>query len=176
VTVLPVSFTTPRLRAEPLRAGDFAELRRMHSDPTVMQHLGGVRSDQQTRDYHDINLRHWQTHGFGLWILYEREGDEPIGRGLLRYLRVDGVDELEIGYAFYEPFWGQGLATEIAAGCMDYGRKHLQGRRFFALVSPDNVASRRVLEKAGLRYDRDYVLDEVTHALFRTIDGRERRE
>ena len=59
---------------------------------------------------------------------------------------------------------------------MDYGRQHLQGTRFFALVSPDNLGSRRVLEKAGLRYDRDFLLDETTHALFRTIDERKGRE
>ena len=148
----------------------------MHTDAVVMHHLGGVRSDQQTREYHDINLQHWITHGFGLWIIYERDGDEPIGRGLLRYLRVDGADELEIGYALYEPFWGRGLATEIAAACMDYGRQYLQGTRFFALVSPGNLGSRRVLEKAGLRYDRDLLLDETTHALFRTINERKGRE
>jgi RimJ/RimL family protein N-acetyltransferase len=176
VTALTASFTTPRLRAEPLKAGDFAELRRMHTDAVVMQHLGGVRSDRQTREYHDLNLQHWITHGFGLWIIYERDGDEPIGRGLLRYLRVDGMDELEIGYALYEPFWGRGLATEIAAACMDYGLQHLQGTRFFALVSPDNLGSRRVLEKAGLCYDRDFLLDETTHALFRTIDQRKGRQ
>jgi RimJ/RimL family protein N-acetyltransferase len=163
---LPYSFATPRLRAEPLRESDFDELRRMHTDPAVMAHLGGVRSEAQTREYHDVNLRHWREHGFGLWIVYERDGDEPIGRGMLRYLRVDGADELEIGYALYEPFWGRGLATEIAAACIDYGRQHLHGTRFFALVSPANLASRRVLEKAGLRYLRDFPLEEVTHALF----------
>lgn len=148
----------------------------MHNDPIVMRHLGGVRSAQQTRDYHDINLQHWRQHGFGLWIVYERGGDEPIGRGLLRYLRVDGADELEIGYALYQPFWGRGLGTEIAEACMEYGREHLRGTRFFALVSPDNLGSRRVLEKAGLHYDRDFLLDEVRHALYRTDDDPKERE
>jgi RimJ/RimL family protein N-acetyltransferase len=166
--VLPTRFTTPRLRAERIHAVDFLELRRMHADPVVMTHLGGVRTEQQTRDYLDVNLRHWDDHGFGLWIVYEHDGVEPIGRALLRSLQVDGVDELEIGYALYEPYWGRGYATEIAAACIEYGRRYLRGRTFFALVSPENYASRRVLEKAGLRFLREFMLDNAPHDLFRT--------
>jgi ribosomal-protein-alanine N-acetyltransferase len=173
---LPDSFATARLRTERLAPAHFDELRRMHVDPVVMAHLGGVRTEEQTRHYQDINLQHWREHGFGLWIVYERDGIEPIGRALLRYLRVDGVDEVELGYAFYQPFWGRGYATEIVEGCKDYGRRHLGAATFVALVSPENVASRHVLEKAGLRYFRDCPIDNAPHALYRTppLTGRKR--
>ena len=163
---LPSSFTTQRLRAVRLQTADLDELRRMHTDPAVMAHLGGVRDERQTRDYLEVNLRHWRDFGFGLWIVYERRGFDPIGRALLRYLRVDGVDELEIGYALYQPYWGRGLATEIATACIDYGRRHLAGQRFFALVSPGNDASRRVLQKVGLQYLREFSLENTPHDLF----------
>lgn len=169
----PESFTTTRLRAERLRQEDFDELRRMHTDAVVMAHLGGVRTEDQTREYHEINLRHWRERGFGLWIVYERDGVEPIGRALLRTLRVDEVDEVELGYALYEPFWGRGYATEIVAACMALGRQHLGANGFVALVSPDNSASQRVLEKAGLRYFRDVPIDQSPHHLFKSADASE---
>ena len=103
-------FETARLRAERLRPHHLDELRRMHCDAEVMTHLGGVRTAEQTASYLEKNLKHWADYGFGLWILRERDGVEFIGRGLLRHLTVDGVDEVETGYAFYEPFWGRGLA------------------------------------------------------------------
>ena len=165
---LPTSFTTERLRAIRLHDADFHELRRMHADPAVMAHLGGVRDEKQTRDYLEVNLRHWRDFGFGLWIVYERHGFNPIGRALLRNLRVDGADELEIGYALYQPYWGRGYATEIATACIEYGRRHLGGKTFFALVSPDNEASRHVLEKVGLRYLREFSLENAPHDLFRS--------
>ena len=168
----PESYKTARLRMERLRTEHFEELRRMHTDAVVMAHLGGVRNAQQTREYHEINLRHWSERGFGLWIVYERDGSEPIGRALLRTLRVDDVDELELGYALYEPYWGQGYATEIVAGCMALGQKHLGATGFVALVSPDNHASRRVLEKAGLRFLREFPIEQSPHDLFKSADAR----
>lgn len=168
----PESYETARLRMERLRPEDFDELRRMHADAVVMTHLGGVRNEQQTREYHEINLRHWRERGFGLWIVYQRDRVDPIGRALLRTLRVDDVDELELGYALYEPFWGQGYATEIVAACMTLGRAHLGATAFVALVSPGNHASRRVLEKAGLRFLREFALEHSPHDLFKSADAR----
>ena len=143
----------------------------MHTDAAVMAHLGGRRTEQQTLDYLATNLLHWSDHGFGLWILRELNGAEPIGRGLLRYLRVDAVDELEVGYAFYEPFWGRGYATEIMSACLVYGRERLHHETFVALTSPDNRASQRVLVKSGFQYVRPFEHDGAAQALFRTYSG-----
>ena len=103
----PDRFTTARLRAERLTAADFGEVCRMHRDAVVMAHLGGVRDAKASAGYFERNLRHWNTHGFGLWIVYERDGTEPIGRAMLRHLLVNEVDEIEVGYALYERFWAR---------------------------------------------------------------------
>lgn len=54
----------------------------MHRDPAAMAHLGGVRDDDQSAAYLARNLQHWTDYGFGLWILRELGGGEPIGREL----------------------------------------------------------------------------------------------
>lgn len=140
----------------------------MHANPAVMAHLGGVRTEQQTADYLARNLRHWDDHGYGLWILRERGGGDPVGRAVLRHLLVEEVDEIEVGYAFYEPFWGRGLATEIAAACLDLGRRELSLGSIVAVTSPDNGASQHVLKKVGLVLDREFVHEGATAVLFRT--------
>jgi RimJ/RimL family protein N-acetyltransferase len=160
-------FQTARLRGERLRPTDLPELRRMHADEAVMTHLGGVRDDQATRDYLRINLEHWDEHGFGLYIVHERDGIEPICRGLLRTLRVDEVDEIEIGYAFYKPFWGRGLATEVTERCMDLARQHLDRHTFVALTTAANLGSQRVLTKLGFRRDRWFTHAGAEHLLYR---------
>ena len=164
---VPESFETARLRAERLGPEHLAELQRMHADEVVMAHLGGLRDEQATRDYLRINLRHWEEHGFGLYILHERGGVEPIGRGLLRTLRVDAVDEIEVGYAFYQPFWGRGLATEITAGCVNVGRQYLSRDTFVALTSEHNLGSQRVLTKSGFQYEKRFMHGGSEHLLFR---------
>lgn len=164
----PETFTTARLRADRLTEADFPELCRMHQDPAVMMHLGGVRTADWTAVYMARNLRHWEEHGFGLWILRERSGGEPIGRAVLRHLLVDGVDEVEVGYGFYERAWGQGLATEVTRACVRFGLEILRLERIVGITSPFNLASQHVLTKCGLVYQRDTDVDGQVVALFQT--------
>ncbi len=168
----PDSFTTGRLQAERLTADHLSEIRRMHGDAAVMAHLGGVRDDEQTAAYLARNLRHWADYGFGLWILHDMNGGPPIGRAVLRHLLVDGVDEVEVGYAFYPAFWGRGLATEVATACLALGREMLHLTTIVAVTSPANAASQHVLRKAGLEYERDFMHEGIASSLFRTRSER----
>jgi RimJ/RimL family protein N-acetyltransferase len=169
--LFPESFATARLRAERLTAAHAAELQRMHDDPAVMAHLGGVRNAAQTAAYLARNLKHWADHGFGLWILRELDGGDPVGRAVLRHILIDGIDEVEVGYGFYRAYWGRGLATEVTTECLALGRRHLHLGSIVAITSPDNLASNRVLQKAGLVHERDLIQDGVPSSLFRTRDG-----
>lgn len=163
----PDHFTTERLQAERLSADHLPEVRRMHQDAVVMAQLGGVRTEEQTATYMDRNLRHWAEHGFGLWILRERGGGAPVGRAVLRHLAIDEVDEVEVGYALYQPFWGRGLATEVATRCVWLAEHELGLAAIVGLTDPANWASRHVLEKVGLTFERDCVHDDRPTALFR---------
>jgi RimJ/RimL family protein N-acetyltransferase len=90
-----------------------------------------------------------------------------VGRAVLRHLTIDDADEVEVGYAFYQPYWGRGLATEIAARCVGLAEHELGLAEVVGLTDPANRASRHVLEKVGLTYVRDCVHDEHVTALFR---------
>lgn len=166
----PDSFTTARLRAERLTPGHVGEVQRMHRDPAVMTHLGGVRDEEQTAAYLARNLAHWDTYGFGLWILHERDGGDPIGRAVLRHILIDGSDEVEVGYGFYPSHWGRGLATEVTVTLLALGRRQLHLTSIVAVTSPANLASQHVLQKAGLVHERDFVHEGLASSLFRTRD------
>jgi RimJ/RimL family protein N-acetyltransferase len=56
---------------------------------------------------------------------------------------------VEIGYRLAQPFWGQGLATEIVRATLAYGFESLGLRSIIAIVQPANVASVRVIQKVG---------------------------
>ena len=163
----PFTFDTERLRAERLRADHLPELRRMHTDARVTKSIGGIFTEEQSIRYLARNLAHWDTHRHGLWIVYERGATEPIGRALLRHLLLDVVDEVETGYAFYEPYWGRGYATELTRACLTLGFEQLNLRSIVAVTTPDNAASQHVLRKCGLSHDRDFQRGDETLCLFR---------
>lgn len=117
-----------------------------------------------------MNVKHWTDHGFGMWMLRDAASSTVIGRAILRHLDVEGVDEVEVGYGFMPKYWGQGLATEIARACVRIGRDQLGLGSLVAITRPINVASQRVMLKAGLVDDRDIIHAGIPHLLFRTRD------
>lgn len=147
-------FRTARLRAERLSAAHLPMLRLMDSDPRVMKWLGGVRDAAGLSSYLERNLDHWQQFGYGVWVLHSTESGDFAGRAVLRHVDVDGTDEVEVGYGFLPEYWGQGLATEITAACLRLAREDVGLKSVVALTAPDNSASRRVLEKSGLHFER----------------------
>src|SRR5262245_25404903 len=63
---------------------------------------------------------------------------------------------MEVIYALDRQYWGQRLATEVARASLRYGFEHLKLERIMAAALVDNEASRRVLEKIGLRYEHNF--------------------
>ena len=139
----------------------------MDSDPEYMALLGGPRTESQTREYLARNLKHWDEHNHGLWMLRDRSG-RMAGRCVLRHLDVEGTDEIELGYGFHTQYWGWGLATEIAAELLRLGRTELKRQSLVAITRPENLGSQRVLIKTGLVYERDVPYDGVLHQLYRS--------
>jgi ribosomal-protein-alanine N-acetyltransferase len=100
-------------------------------------------------------LDHWQEHGYGWWAVDVRRPEDVarrpggfIGWAGLQYLPETG--ETEVGYLLDKAYWGRGLATEAARACVRFGFEHLDLPEIVGIVHPDNAASQRVLEKAGL--------------------------
>jgi len=148
-------FSTDRLTAERLNDSHLADLVALHLDAEVSRYLGGVRSAEVTKSYLEVNMAHWDQHGFGLWVLRTEDG-AFVGRAGIRHLLVDGVDEIEIFYAFRRGAWGLGFASEIATAMTEIGLSHLKLPSLIGVVFVENAASRRVLEKS------DYLLERST--------------
>lgn len=161
------SIETPHLTGLRVREEDFADLVVMGKDAVVMATLGGVRTEQQTRENLDESIEHWITHGYGFWIFRDRTSGEIVGRGGLRRGHFGGNDETEVAYALGAEFWGRGLATEIAVASVDIAFNQIGLNELVAFTVPGNAASRRVMEKAGFTYERDIVHADLPHVFYR---------
>jgi [ribosomal protein S5]-alanine N-acetyltransferase len=162
-------FQTGRLEAERLRADHLGVLDGMHRDPRVMATLGGLRTGAQTRAFLRENLDHWDRHGFGLWVFRDRGDGRFVGRAGLRHVAIVGRDEVELAYALRAESWGRGLATEMARALVALGCGPLGLDEVIALTLPSNLASRRVMEKAGLAFEREIVHAGLPHVLARIV-------
>jgi ribosomal-protein-alanine N-acetyltransferase len=77
------------------------------------------------------------------------------------------VDDVEVGYSLDPPYWGRGLATEIAAACVERARADLRLTTVVALTQPANARSQRVLEKIGMSRERELLHAGAPHPLYR---------
>ena len=118
------------------------------------------------------DVGHWDTHRFGLWVMRDRESHEFVGRGGLIHTIVGGGGEVEVGWSVVREHWGEGIATEMARAALAVAEDSSSSNEVVSMTLPDNHASRRVMEKIGLRFDRDVVHRGLPHVLYRGATGR----
>lgn len=80
--------------------------------------------------------------------------DAIVGRACVRHLGVEGTPEIEIGYALYPEWWGQGLATEIANRCIGIGRSDLGLQLLVAIIHQQHAGEPHVPYRTGERTAR----------------------
>lgn len=154
---------TQRLTLREMRLDDVDDLLAVFSDPEAMRFYPKPFDRQMTQVWIERNIQRYTQSGFGLWALILKENGKLIGDCGLLVQEVDGVEEIEIGYHVRRDLWGRGLATEAAQACRDYGFNQLgyhrlvSLNRLVSLIHPDNIASRRVAEKNGMKLIKEII-------------------
>lgn len=109
---------------------------------------------------------HWSDHGFGPWILVEKESGEFAGRGGLAWTTVEDNVQIELPWSIEPRLHGQGLATEAATAAVEWAGE-LRIEEVVALVLPVNMASQRVAQKVGFRAEGGVLHAGLPHLLYR---------
>jgi ribosomal-protein-alanine N-acetyltransferase len=166
-TPFPERLETARLLLTRPGDADLPDLTAMHTDPRVMATLGGLRSAEEVQAMHGRLLAGWERDGFGWWVARHRPDHRFVGRGGLRPVQVGGRGEVEVGYGLAAEFWGRGLATELAREAVRVGFEVLSLPELVSFTLPTNARSRRVMERVGFCYERDFEHAGLPHVLYR---------
>ncbi len=117
-------------------------LKYLHEPPPVLEKMKSVLADIILPQYHLYN--------HGRWAVHLKTDNEFIGWCGLKYVKER--DEIDLGYRFFEQYWGKGFATESAKATVKYGFEQLRLDRIMAQAHVDNIASQNVIEKCGLQF------------------------
>ena len=148
---------TPRLILRHQVIEDLDDLWALYCDPEITRYIPDApRSREEAKEELE-----WHMHGhprfpeLGLWATIHKETGKFIGRcGLLPW-EIDGQNEVEVAYTIAREFWGRGLATEAAQSIMKYGFEKLNLIRLICLIDQENIASQKVAEKIGMRFEKE---------------------
>jgi [ribosomal protein S5]-alanine N-acetyltransferase len=159
LAILP-ELETPRLTLRRLTSDDAPFVLALYNEPSFRENIGdrGVHDLESAHRYlREALMAMYERYGFGLWHVSRKTDGAAIGTcGLLRR---DKLPDADLGYAYFPAFWGQGYALEAAEATLLHGARKYGLRRVIAVVSAGNAASVRVLEKAGMRFERMHALD-----------------
>jgi RimJ/RimL family protein N-acetyltransferase len=150
-TTIPTKWTS-RLVLRPFTEDDAEPLYGILCQDDILRYFPnpGPPSPERVQRLVAHQLVHWAERGLGWWAVQPRGTQELIGWCGLQFLPE--TQETEVGYLLSRPFWGRGLTTEAATTSLRFGFEELGLESIIGLVHPDNIASRRVLEKLGMGF------------------------
>lgn len=171
---IPV-LTTSRLTLRPFTPEDVDALYGILSGPSVLLYFppGPPPTREVAARMIERIQRHWEERGYGLWAVESRATRELMGRCGLNLVAETG--ETEVDVILGAAFWGQGFATEAVRESLRYGFDRPGVERIIGIIHPGNAASRRVLEKVGMKPEgpaRYFGMDCERYALARPEPSR----
>ncbi|MBK7678441.1 MAG: GNAT family N-acetyltransferase [Chitinophagaceae bacterium] len=151
---------TERLLLRTFTADDALLIYELNLDPEVTRYTG-----DPIRDLHHAQLvleqailPQYALNNYGRWAVHLKSGMDFIGWCGLK--NRPEKQEIDLGYRFMRNAWGKGYATEAAYACLRYGFEKLHLQRIVGRAMPHNTGSIRVLEKCGMRYIGEEVVDD----------------
>lgn len=175
-----VIFETDRLRFATWAMEDVEEFRQLATDPLVVRYVsagGEPWSNERVTEFVTRQMENWEKKGICLWKILPKDGDSLIGICGLQHL-PEGPD-VEIGWWLAPSHWGRGFATEAAHQALAYGFDVCNFERIVAIAQAANLDSLRVMDRLGMRFEREAVhkgMHVVLYAISRELFSTSRSE
>ncbi len=124
--------------------------------PLFLKYIGdrGVRNGNDAREFIESRYRKsYREHGYGLYAVVLKDNGPAIG--MCGFVRRDTLPGPDIGFAFLPDHEKKGYGFESAKAMMEYGFEVLGFDEVFAITTPDNESSGRLLEKIGFSFAKN---------------------
>jgi RimJ/RimL family protein N-acetyltransferase len=146
---------TERLRLRRWKDSDREPFAKMNANPRVMDFFPDVLTREESDQVIDRIESDFESYGFGLFAAELKETGAFIGFiGLhTATFQAHFTPCVEIGWRIDEPYWHKGLATEGSRAVVDYAFKRLRLDALVSFTAPENVTTRRLMEKLGMTHN-----------------------
>jgi RimJ/RimL family protein N-acetyltransferase len=147
--------TTGRLKLRQWRDADLAPFAALNADPEVMRYFPSTLAQEQSDEFAGYVYETIERQGWGLWAVEVTDGPPFIGFVGLNRVSFEEhfTPAVEVGWRLDRPFWGNGYATEAAAGAVTFAFEQLHLEEIVSFTSTLNEPSIRVMRRLGMRHD-----------------------
>ncbi|MBN9542308.1 MAG: GNAT family N-acetyltransferase [Alphaproteobacteria bacterium] len=146
---------TDRLILRKWKDEDIKPFALMNQDPKVIEFLRGSMNEEEAKKFLEVHNNAINSRGYSLFAAELKETNELIGFiGLSQPIfKATFTPCVEIAWRLGSQFWGKGYASEGAKACLEFGFNQLNLKEIVAFTVPDNINSRKVMERIGMVYD-----------------------
>lgn len=157
-----ISIRTERLLLRRWKDSDLPALVSLNQDPIVMEFIGPVLSESESRSMIQRAEKSWNELGYGRFAVEVTDTSELIGFVGLAQCKFQShfTPAVEIGWRLAHKFWNMGYATEGAIAVMSWAFDKRGLHEIVSFTSATNSRSRRVMEKIGMERD---IADDFLH-------------
>lgn len=162
---MKLELQTERLLLTPLEADDVDIALEMYTDAEVLKYACGVMTEPEIREYMPDAIKRGGNGGIGAWCVAERKTGEKLGEAYLLPMPTNESEtdfnqvvlgqmpdaDIEVGYFLKRSAWGNGYGTEVCRCMLRFAFEQVLLDEVVASVHEENLASKNVLEKCGLR-------------------------
>jgi len=161
---------TNRLLLRHFTEDDASLLYELNLDPEVTRYTHDPMTDVEhaKQVLNEVILPQYSLYDHGRWVVHLKSNLEFMGWCGLKYLPE--TNEVDLGYRFMKKFWGKGYATEAASACIEYGFNKLKLPSIIGRALPGNLASIKVLEKCGMKYLHEEVVQGYLHKAYQVTN------
>jgi [ribosomal protein S5]-alanine N-acetyltransferase len=152
---MEIVIETQRLLIRKFTVDDAAFMLELLNTPDWLRFIGdrNVRTLEQAEQYL-VNgyMKSYHDYGFGFYVVVIKETQESIG--ICGIVKREGLEDVDIGFAFFQQFMGNGYGYESASAVLNYALNDLKIKRIVAIVDPKNVVSIALIKKIGLQFEK----------------------
>ena len=153
-------FETKRLQVRKLQIADLKSFYELESNPNVLKYATGEPKNLKESEEDLLQLiNRYDNPDNDFWIYTIECKEDNIFIGTVALIKDEEGND-EIGYRFIEQFWGNGYATEICEGLIDYC-KSIGIKKIIGCVVDVNVASAKILKRFNFEEIEKFVSDDI---------------
>ncbi len=142
-------FETERLKVRQWNEADHDNFFALHGNAAVMQYIRAVHTREQSDARFEETILQAPPHPYmGRWAVEEKASKQFIGSFIIAPI-PDDPEKTQLGYSFLPEHWGKGYATEVTVEGLHYFRENTPLPEIYAVIETPNIASHKVLLKAG---------------------------
>ncbi len=169
-----VIIETKRLLLRKFTTADAPLIYRLNADPEVTRYtLDPVRDIEHAQEVLEKSiLPQYTLYNHGRWAVHIKSDYENMDTGFIGWCGLKfrpELNETDLGYRFIKSSWGKGYATEAAYASLKYGFYNIGLQRIVGRALPENTASIRVLEKCGMTYVGEEVVEGLLHKTYEAL-------